>query len=117
MATLSVMGVFSYGTPFDTSVLVPGASRSIRWGPSDAFKNAGVILTPHPRTRGVLADMSMKVSDLQSYTVTTPLGSAPSGGLSTTEYYVGATFTNAGSTPISAFDVTVSIITPGPDGH
>jgi hypothetical protein len=60
--------------------------------------------------------MIMKVSDLEAWTVPSPIGPASS-GLSTTEYYVGATFTNVGSSPIAAFDVTVSVITPGPDGH
>jgi hypothetical protein len=116
MATVGVVGVYSYGTPFETAVLQPGATRGISWGPSDAFRNAAVVLTPHPIRVGLLGQATLRISDLESWSIKGALG-PPSSGLSFTEWYVGAYVTNIGSTPIEAFTVTVAVITPGPDGH
>lgn len=116
MATVSVVGVYSYGTPFESAVLQPGATRGVTWGPSDAFKDSAVVLTPHSVRIGSLGQATMRISDLESWSINFPLG-PPSSGLFNTEYYVGAYVTNIGSTPIKAFTVTVAVITPGPDGH
>lgn len=116
MATVSVVGVYSYGTPFEAAVLQPGATRGISWGPSDAFNGAAVVLTPHPIRIGSLGQATMRISDLESWSIKSPLG-PPSSGLSFIEHYVGAYVTNIGSTPIEAFTITVAVITPGPDGH
>lgn len=116
MATVRVIGVYSYGYPSESAVLQPGATRGLSWGPVDDFKDAAVVLTPHPVRIGSLGQGTMRVSDLESWSIKYPLGS-PGSGLTGTDYHVGAYVTNIGSTPIEAFTITVAVIKPGPDGH
>jgi hypothetical protein len=113
MATVQVLGVYSYGYPFESAVLPPGGSRALTWGPADAFSVGAVVLTPHS-FRNEIGQTTMRVSDLESWTIKIPIGA---GGFTTNEYHVGARVTNIGSTPIPAFTVTVAVIKPGPDGH
>ncbi len=114
MATVSIVGVFSYGQPSESAVLAPGASRAVTWS-SDAFATGAVVLTPHPTADGI-GQVTMRISDVETWTITSPLGPVSS-GLTSAEHFAGANVTNIGSTPIKAFTVTVAVIRPGPDGH
>jgi hypothetical protein len=110
MATVEHFGPYHYD--LGSGGLGPQQSTWISFGPDDRFKDATVIITPHPSpdVAGTSSSVAMNVLSVGDIFVTT----VPTivGDLVLTEAHAGASITNGGQQPVRYFSAYLSVIRP-----
>jgi hypothetical protein len=109
MATVDHFGPYHYD--LGSGGLGPQQSYWISFGPDDRFKDATVIITPHPSpdVAGTTSVASNVLSVGDIFVTTVPF---LVGDLVLTEAHVGASITNGGQQPVRYFVAYLSVIRP-----